>query len=84
MKNVQCVFLVFVVILFFCLSITLHFFTPFLRQTEQINTKFVAISKIQSLQAAVAADNKMTKAAADEGPSSTVDQTFEGKAYVQV
>lgn len=50
----------------------------------QVNKKFVEISKVQCLQAAVNADNKTIKAAADQGPSSTTDHPFEGKAYVQV
>lgn len=52
----------------------------------QVNTKFVEMSKVQCLEAAVAADQKATKAAAVGalGPSSTPDHPFEGKAYVQV
>lgn len=52
----------------------------------QVNTKFVQISKKQSLQAAVAADNKVMKmkTQSEHGPSSTADHPFEGKAYVQV
>lgn len=43
------------------------------------------ISKVQCLQAAVSADSKIQKAlAAEQGPSSTADHPFEGKAYVQV
>eukprot|EP00904_Undaria_pinnatifida_P004555 jgi/Undpi1/140/HiC_scaffold_1.g00139.m1 len=49
-----------------------------------VNKKFVDISKKQCLQAAVAADSKILKAVAGEqGPSSTADHPFEGKAYVQ-
>ena len=43
------------------------------------------MSKVQCLEAAVAADTKVQKAlAAAQGPSSTADHPFEGKAYVQV
>lgn len=42
------------------------------------------MSKVQCLEAAVAADNKLLKATAAQGPSSSADHPFEGKAYVQV
>lgn len=43
------------------------------------------MSKKQCMEAAVAADAKLLKAAgAAQGPSSTADHPFEGKAYVQV
>lgn len=48
-----------------------------------MNIKFVEMSKVQSLEAAVNADNKNMKAATETGPSSTADHPFEGKAYVQ-
>lgn len=52
---------------------------------NQVNKKFVEMSKVQCLEAAVAADAKVLKAAAAaQGPSSTADHPFEGKAYVQV
>lgn len=52
---------------------------------NQVNKKFVKMSKVQCLEAAVAADTKVQKAlAAAQGPSSTADHPFEGKAYVQV
>ncbi|CAN0322366.1 unnamed protein product [Pylaiella littoralis] len=50
----------------------------------QVNTRFVEMSKKQCMEAAVAADAKLLKAAgAAQGPSSTADHPFEGKAYVQ-
>lgn len=55
------------------------------RHQNQVNKRFVKMSKVQCLEAAVAADNKVQKAlAAAQGPSSTADHPFEGKAYVQV
>lgn len=52
---------------------------------NQVNKRFVNMSKVQCLEAAVAADAKVLKAAAAaHGPSSTADHPFEGKAYVQV
>lgn len=51
----------------------------------QVNKKFVQISKVQCVEAAVAADKKALKEKTDaQGPSSTAEHPFEGKAYVQV
>lgn len=53
--------------------------------SRQMNKRYVVMSKVQCLEAAVAADTKVLKAAAAaQGPSSTADHPFEGKAYVQV
>lgn len=57
----------------------------YLHMIHQVNKRFVKMSKVQCLEAAVAADTKVQKAAAAaQGPSSTADHPFEGKAYVQV
>ncbi|CAM9836918.1 unnamed protein product, partial [Scytosiphon promiscuus] len=49
-----------------------------------VNAKFVKMSKEQCLEAAVAADARILKASSEtQGPSSTADHPFEGKAYVQ-
>ncbi|CBJ31516.1 early-response-to-dehydration protein [Ectocarpus siliculosus] len=62
-------------------AVVLIFITIFWHM--HVNKKFVEMSKVQCLEAAVAADNKLLKATAAQGPSSSADHPFEGKAYVQ-
>lgn len=50
---------------------------------RKVNKKFIEMSRVQCLEAAVSADKKFQKASGQRGSSHAANHPFDGKAYVQ-